>query len=58
MPRPPREVMECRDYVLPPEFPVTVLTGEEWRISDKRSPVLHFHTHMEIGICHTDRGVL
>ncbi len=58
MARPPREIMECRDYMLPPEFPVMVLTGEEWRISDQRSPVLHFHNHMEIGICHSDRGVM
>ena len=50
--------MECRDYLLPPEFPVVVLTGEEWRLSDQRSPVLHFHNHMEIGICHTDSGVM
>ncbi len=58
VPRPPREVMECRDYLLPPEFPVIVLTGEEWRISDRRSPVLHFHNHMEIGVCHSDSGVV
>lgn len=58
MPRRAREIIECRDYFLAPEFPVMVLTGEEWRISDERSPVLHFHSHMEIGICHTDSGIL
>lgn len=58
MPRRPREIMECRDYALPPEFPIIALTGEVWRIADIRSPVLHFHNSLEIGVCHSDSGTL
>lgn len=58
MSRRPRTVIECRDYVLPPEFPIIALAGEEWRISDVRAPVLHFHNSLEIGICHSDSGTL
>ncbi len=58
MPRRPREILECRDYMLAPEFPIVVLSGDVWRISDCRSPTLHFHTHMEIGVCHSDSGIL
>ena len=28
MSRRPRETLECRDYAMPPDFPVVVLTGE------------------------------
>lgn len=58
MPRKPREILECRDYMLPPDFPIVVLTGDVWKISDVRAPHLHFHTHMEIGLCHSDSGTL
>ena len=58
MSRRPRTVIECRDYALPPEFPLIVLTGDMWRISDIRSPVLHFHNNAEIGVCHSDSGIL
>lgn len=58
MPRHPRMVMEYRAYDLPPHFPVLVLTGEEWRISDVPSGVLHFHNCLEIGLCHTDAGYM
>ena len=58
MSRHPHTVIECRDYELPPEFPVIALTGNEWRISDIRAPVLHFHNSLEIGICHSDSGIL
>ena len=51
-------VVEYRIYDLPFEFPVLVLTGEEWRISDVMSGRLHFHNCLEIGICHTDSGIL
>ncbi len=58
MPRKPREILECRDYMLPPEFPIVVLSGDIWKISDIRFPTLHFHTHLEIGMCHSDSGTL
>lgn len=58
MPRRPREILEYRDHMLPPEFPILVLTGEEWRISDVRAPALHFHNCLEIGLCHSDSGIL
>lgn len=58
MSRRPRTIIECRDYVLPPDFPVLALSGEDWRISDVRAPVLHFHNSLEIGVCHSDSGIL
>ena len=58
MPRRPREIIECRDYALPPDFPIIVLTGDVWHISDIRAHFLHFHNHLEIGVCHSGSGVL
>ncbi|MCR5279588.1 MAG: AraC family transcriptional regulator [Lachnospiraceae bacterium] len=51
-------VIEYRSYFLAPEFPVLLLSGEHWRISDIPSGRLHFHNYPEIGICHTDSGIL
>lgn len=58
MPRQPHTVVEYRNYPLPPEFPIQLLSGEEWRISDKPAGVLHFHNCLEIGLCETDGGTL
>jgi len=58
MARPKKRVIEYRSYDLPMEFPVIVLDGENWRISDVRSPKLHFHNCLEIGMCHTDSGIM
>ncbi len=58
MGRKPREVLEYRQYDLPPHFPVLLLSGEEWRISDVPSGVLHFHNVIEIGLCESDSGCL
>ncbi|MBQ8654499.1 MAG: helix-turn-helix transcriptional regulator [Clostridia bacterium] len=58
MPRQPRVIMEFRAYDLPPHFPLMILTGEEWRISDVPSGVLHFHNCLEIGLCYSDSGIL
>lgn len=55
-PLPPQ--IEYRNYLLPPYFPIIVLTGEVWRISDKPSGVLHFHNCPEIGLCESDSGFL
>ncbi len=51
-------VTEYRDYYLPPPFPVLLLSGDYWRISDVISPRLHFHNCLEIGICHSDDGFM
>jgi AraC-like DNA-binding protein len=53
-----KTVIEYRHYTLPLSFPVLLLTGERWRISDLKSERLHFHNCLEIGFCHTDSGVL
>lgn len=58
MPRPRKDVVEYRVYDLPTALPILCLSGEEWRISDTLSQRLHFHNCMEIGICHSDSGVL
>ena len=44
MSRPPRTVIEYRNYELPADFPIQMLSGENWRISDVPSGVLHFPT--------------
>lgn len=58
MPRHFRVIMEYRAYDLPPHLPLMVLTGDHWRISDVPSGVLHFHNCLEIGLCHSDSGML
>lgn len=49
---------EYRPYSLPVEFPVLLLTGERWYISDQESGRLHFHNCLEIGICHSESGIM
>lgn len=51
-------VVEYRVYDLPLDFASILLYGEEWRISDVLSNRLHFHNCFEIGLCHTDSGIL
>lgn len=58
MSRPPRTVIEYRNYELPADFPIQMLSGENWRISDVPSGVLHFHNCLEIGLCESDGGFL
>lgn len=58
MSRPPRPVIEYRNYPLSAEFPIQLLTGAQWRISEIPAGVLHFHDCLEIGLCETDSGVL
>lgn len=50
--------IEYRNYYLPSDFPVLLLTGDNWRLSDVLSESLHFHNCMEIGICQSDSGEL
>jgi len=51
-------VIEYRVYDLPDTFPVIILSGEQWHISDVCSNRLHFHNCLEVGICHTDSGII
>lgn len=58
MGRKSRTVVEYRSYALPVSFPVLVLTGDRWHISDVPSKRLHFHNCLEIGMCHEGSGTL
>ncbi|MDO4293409.1 MAG: helix-turn-helix domain-containing protein [Eubacteriales bacterium] len=58
MARPKNTVVEYRSYFLPLHFPVLLLSGDYWRISDVPSGRLHFHNCLEIGICHSDSGTM
>lgn len=51
-----KSIIESRHYSLPMDFPILVLDGEKWRISDVKSERLHFHNCLEIGIFHSDSG--
>lgn len=51
-------ITEYRNYYLPLHFPVLLLSGDYWKISDVFSGRLHFHNCLEIGICHSDSGTL
>lgn len=58
MSKPAHTVVEYRSYYLPMPFPVLLLSGDYWKISDIPSKRLHFHNCLEIGICHSDSGIL
>lgn len=58
MARPKHTPIEYRNYALPAYFPIILLTGDSWRISDKPSGTLHFHNCLEIGLCESDSGTL
>ena len=58
MAKPKKTVIEYRNYELPMNFPVLLLTGDRWHISDVKSGKLHFHNCLEIGVCHTDSGFI
>lgn len=58
MPRPKHIDIEYRNYLLPAYFPIILLSGEEWRISDIPSGTLHFHNCLEIGLCESDSGTI
>lgn len=53
-----KQTVEYRSYFLPTDFPVLLLTGENWKISDIPCGCLHFHNCLEIGFCHSDHGYL
>ncbi|HJC22830.1 MAG TPA: AraC family transcriptional regulator [Candidatus Eisenbergiella merdavium] len=58
MSKPKKIITEYRNYYLPVDFPVLLLTGEHWKISDIPSPRLHFHNCLEIGVCHSWGGTM
>lgn len=58
MARPKRTVLEYRNYELPADFPIVLLTGDMWHISPVPGKHLHFHNCLEIGICHSSGGTM
>lgn len=53
--------MEYRHYEMPPDSSVLALLGEGWiRDYGEGKPIeyLHFHNHMEIGLCYWGEGIL
>lgn len=58
MPRPRHAVIECRSYELASDFPILLLSGERWHISDIKSGRLHFHNCLEVGVCDSDSGII
>lgn len=58
MAKPKSAITEYRNYYLPLHFPVLLLSGDYWKISDVPSGRLHFHNCLEIGICHSDSGIM
>lgn len=58
MPRRKKNIVEFRSYDLPAYFPVLLLTGDHWRISDVPSKRLHIHNCLEIGFCESDSGIM
>ncbi len=58
MSKPKQTPIEYRNYALPAYFPILLLSGDEWRISDIPSHVLHFHNCVEIGLCESDSGTM
>jgi len=53
-----KRLIEYRVYSLPDTFPIMVLGGDHWQISDVKSDKLHFHNCLEVGLCHTDSGTI
>lgn len=53
-----KTIIEYRHYSLPIKFPVILLSNDRWRISDIKSERLHFHNCLEVGICHSDSGIM
>lgn len=58
MPKTKNDIAEYRSYYLPSDFPVLLLSGEHWKISNIPSKHLHFHNCLEIGMCHSESGYM
>ena len=53
-----KKIIEFRNYSLQTNFPILLLSGDEWHISDIPSTRLHFHNCLEIGLCEEGSGSL
>lgn len=51
-------IAEYRSYNFPFDFPILLLSGEHWKISNVPSKTLHFHNCLEIGVCHSESGYM
>ncbi len=58
MPKKQKTITEYRHYDLPVSFPVLLLSGDRWHISDVKANHLHFHNCLEIGICLSQTGYM
>lgn len=58
MSNPAKLIIEYRKYELPLDFPVLLLDGDRWHISETRSEHLHFHNCLEIGVCLAGSGTM
>jgi len=58
MSKPKNRIIEFRNYSLQTNFPVILLSGDEWHISDIQATSMHFHNCLEIGLCEEGRGNL
>ena len=58
MPKKQKTITEYRPYTMPAAFPVLILSGDRWHISDVKSDRLHFHNCLEIGICLAQSGYM
>lgn len=56
MSKPKNKIIEFRNYSLQPHFPILLLSGDEWHISDIPATRLHFHNCLEIGLCEEGSG--
>lgn len=56
--KPKNRIIEFRNYSLQPNFPILLLSGDEWHISDIKATRLHFHNCLEIGLCEEGDGSL
>ncbi len=50
--------IEYRNYDLPEVFPILVLQGKKWVISEIPAKNLHFHNCLEIGYCEEGKSIL
>jgi len=58
MSKPTKSIIEYRKYDLPLDFPVLLLDGDRWHISEIKSEYLHFHNCLEIGMCLAGSGTM
>lgn len=56
LPKQKNRIIEFRNYSLQPNFPILLLSGDEWHISDIPATRLHFHNCLEIGLCEDGSG--